>query len=110
MKKICTVCGKEYEALRSSSVYCSAACRNKAYREKVSVAPKVSVAEVSVTESPEVKETENESPYNAEEERTKRFLSYAGGSKTLREGYEYCKERSMHVPNWITSRLGEEPA
>jgi hypothetical protein len=102
MKKICTVCGKEYEALRSSSTVCSSACRKAKSRGKV-----------SVTESPEVILAENaeetENPYNAEEERTKRFLAYAGGSKTLKEGYEYCKERSMHVPNWITTKLGELP-
>lgn len=39
MKKVCEVCGKEFEAKRSTARYCSGACRLKASR-------------VSVTESP----------------------------------------------------------
>jgi hypothetical protein len=32
MLKICTFCGKEYDALGSTSKYCSNSCRGKAYR------------------------------------------------------------------------------
>ena len=38
--KICEICGKEYEASRPYSKYCSKLCRYKAIRSRVVLAPK----------------------------------------------------------------------
>ena len=46
MEKDCLQCGKEYEAKRSSSKFCSPKCR--VYSHRVSVTPE----EVSVTNTP----------------------------------------------------------
>ena len=48
MKKVCVVCGEEFEAKRNTAQYCSPTCRKRASR--VTVTNPLSVT-VSVTES-----------------------------------------------------------
>ena len=38
---VCSVCGKVFTPKRADSKYCSNACRQKAYRERVTVTPSV---------------------------------------------------------------------
>ena len=45
----CVQCGKEYEAKRSTSSYCSAKCKQEFYRNRITVTP-VTVKSVSVTD------------------------------------------------------------
>ena len=41
MMKVCSKCGRQYEARRKTSKYCSDACRKKAFRERDSWVPMV---------------------------------------------------------------------
>jgi len=53
MKNKCTFCGKEYEAKRASSLYCSPYCKLKANRQKtVSVSSKEVSVSVTVSKKP----------------------------------------------------------
>jgi len=54
MKKVCVVCGEEFEAKRNTAQYCSPRCRKLAFQDKVSV-PEVSVLSVPKTLSVPVK-------------------------------------------------------
>ena len=46
MKKVCVVCGEEFEAKRNTAQYCSPRCRKLAFQDKVSVPVKKIPAKV----------------------------------------------------------------
>ena len=59
MKKVCEICGKDYEAKRETSRYCGSKCRVKASRVSVTPPDALSVTNnLSVTDIPRVSVTD----------------------------------------------------
>jgi hypothetical protein len=75
--RVCEQCGKPYEPQRSSSRFCSQACKQQAYRNRLSVTS-------SVTPSP----APNTAPEPFDTEEVFRFVRHADVHRYMAEGWE----------------------
>jgi hypothetical protein len=77
---ICELCGKRYELQRASARFCSPACRQHAYRKRLSVTP--SVTRLSVTPIPSTPIEPSDSAYEY------RYVKHPDVRRFMADGWE----------------------
>ena len=101
-RRICEHCGKAYEQWqRSSSRFCSPACKQQAYRKRLSVTPSVTALSVTPTVTPAPSDTAGEEF---------RYVRHADVPRFAAEGWERLPalDQTHHGYWWVLMRRREQ--